>query len=263
MLHDTTTLPPLLLHLSDSQAKTEALSKLLDGQKLIQWKGPEEDADVLHSTNKVLFIIDAHSDFRTISHFFANSLPQLGEASLNWNAAILFVSDTWDTPTPPLDSTGDQSNASSQKPQQSILKLRKNQFFIRMVTSYGWGAFCHVSRVKNYLTRIANSRSAASPLSLNASEVLAWKGDIDRIWEVIDEKRQRGPWIEMPAEYFRKHTPRANVFPGLKRETVLECLAIVHQFGRVDQAESEASMSSSKIDWMKSRPPLPPRCREY
>jgi adenosine deaminase len=270
----------LLLPLGASKAIRDKMSSLAIQFKEIANNGTEYRSDLTDAlgqpstrviksalADSFALIVDAHAPFQEMAHLFSDVLPTLAvpnDRSVRlWKAVIVFASLTFDTPTPPLDSQGEQSGSREQ-----VELLRQNQFFIRMATSYGWGTFCFIDRLPDFLDRIASHRMGDHEfLAMDAKEIAQWNSDVERAWHGTARQLSLHTWVGNAIDADRRLIVSRNKgakdpYPGITRDNLLKCLALVHHFGRLDQSVSEAAAHHSGIAWFRESTPWPSRNRQ-
>jgi adenosine deaminase len=315
----------------------------------------------------ILFLFDPHMEFTALATAFDDLTRGLrpghaadatagsdtlltesqdqpsSECRLDFAASIAFVSLYCDEPTPPLDATEvtsasdlSQAGITSERIRFLIGKLRQNQFYIRMVARYGWGPFCHVSRLSAYLDRIAidwtrrpprreaelgqsagseamegpsqttpgrpydsanNRGKERSFLGFTPEALESWWEDVERIWIELEKRLNYGPWagVAMESGYFDWMTPpdppparsskeddsrpqgkkaddsaaeleglakkrteywkkrsedyKRKYFSDITPQSLIKCLAHVHQYGRLDSTATEEVSDELGVPW--------------
>lgn len=210
--------------------------------------------------------VDAHCPFSEMASF-ARVLSALGRRlkaeSVVAQMNILFLSEYFDSSTPPLDAESKSipQNDSADDLAEAVTRLRQNQFYLRMFDSYGWSFFAKIDRVEALLGRLRNQPNEFG--CLNTNELMLWNNDISRIWEVIEKQLRIGVWVGTARKANRDKVARVDhperFYPGLTEDSCLEAMALCHQFRRVDSHDAEELMSSSNISLFSEEIPTPPR----
>lgn len=307
---------PTLQLLTVEPPEKECLTRLSD------WLGKQRDRCRPDMGGPVLFIIDPHMDFLTLSEAFGELTsglrnleltnqeqaasvkgPEGKSGTAEFAGTIVFASRYSDDATPPLDAREitatidlSRSGISEEKIKEHIKTLRQNQFFIRMVARYGWGPFCHVSRLAAHLDRIAidfaRDPRERSFLTFTSQSLQEWFGDVDRIWTELEKRIQYGPWAGIAKEsgyfdwqavfseggdskvrlektlasklnkrerelvlerlaYWKSESKKyaQSQFKGIDRDSLLVCLAHVHQYGRLDRSTTEDISARLNVPW--------------
>lgn len=222
------------------------------------------------------WIIDPHCEFQQMCHFAEMlrrhiSIPGPDGSSPGLRIALVFASTHFDSATPPLNAqTVAQIDGSETEEEllPYVIRLRQNQFFLRMFRQYGWSHFCHANRVSVALQRIGasidagNARGAdptAEYLIVDRNALAAWRKDVNRLAGSLQRLLSPGVWAPTATlASFRAaralalgSSSQENIFPGLHRSTLLPAIAVAHQFGRIDGPTAEDLMKSfSAIPWL-------------
>lgn len=130
---------------------------------------------------------------------------------------------------------------------QAEPSFRRNEFYAHVFAGYKWGEIVRADRLSAFLERVIRYRHL---LRLSESELLAWKGDGDRLWSALkgEMERQRlhpnffRPMYRGPGE---GESDKAHFLPTLAR---------VYSLGRWNKADVERFVRGKDDDLQPESP---------
>lgn len=184
-----------------------------------------------------VILLDPHAEFRDATRLMNEldcRVPELlarqaGDGT--WRATVAMCSPlfaSYPTPTPPPSGPAAESFRKAEP------SFRRNEFYAHVLAGYQWGEVVRADRLAAFLARVVHNRHL---LRLTDTELLAWRGDVKRLWDALTA--ELGKW-----------GLHSNYFDGLKDrpDRFLDTLARIDRLGRWKKEQAEAFLRGVDAD---------------